>query len=274
MQGKLVKTLVSALTTLAVFLLFINIIFYLNQAGMIFFPLKNIESTPKDWGLSFESLRLPLKDNTTVSAWYIPQAEANKTVLFFHGNGGNISHRASSVSVFHQLKLNVLIIDYPGYGESDGRPSEQGLYQSADAAWKYLINDKKFKAENIIIFGRSLGGAVAVDLASRVKAGAVILESTFSSVKDMAGVIFPILSHLIYLRYSFDSVAKINKVTVPLLMIHSPDDEIIPFNLGNKLFTAATGEKQFLQIKGGHNDGFIKSISSYTTTLNRFIKSL
>ena len=240
---------------------------------MIFFPLKDINSTPNDWGLSFEPVSLRLKDNTKVSAWYIPHPQALKTVLFFHGNGGNMSHRASSVSVFHQLKLNVLIIDYPGYGESEGVPTESGLYQSADAAWHYLINAKKFKTENIIIFGRSLGGAVAVDLASRVNAAAVIVESTFTSAHDMADIIFPVLSRFLVLRYSFDSMSKIKNISSPLLVIHSPDDEMIPFTLGEKLFTHANANKQFLKIAGGHNDGFIKSMSSYQKTLKQFIQN-
>lgn len=274
MRNKLIKSFVSGLITLISFLFVINIFFYLSQPGMIFFPLRNIDSTPGDWGLSFESLRLRLKDNTAISAWYIPHPQAKKTVLFFHGNGGNMSHRARSVSVFHQLKLNVLIIDYPGYGESDGKPSEQGLYQSADAAWQHLISSKKFNEENIIIFGRSLGGVVAVDLASRVNADAVILESTFSSARDMANRIFPLLSYFIYLRYSFDSMSKIKNISSPLLLIHSPDDEMIPFALGQKLFAHAGSDKEFLEIKGGHNDGFIKSLSFYIPTLSRFIKNL
>jgi fermentation-respiration switch protein FrsA (DUF1100 family) len=271
MPSNLKKSFISGLTTVATFLIVLNIFFYFSQPGMIFFPFKNIDSTPRDWGLSYEPIRLKLKDDTTISAWYIPHPQASNTVLFFHGNGGNMSHRASSISVFQQLKLNVLIIDYPGYGESDGSPTEQGIYQSADAAWQYLVSDKKLNSKNIIIFGRSLGGAVAVDLASRVSPGAVILESTFSSVRDMAASIFPLISNFIYLRYSFDSMNKIKNVSSPLLFIHSPDDEIIPFDLGKKLFTHANPNKQLLQISGGHNDGFIKSMPTYQKTLRHFI---
>ena len=195
-------------------------------------------------------------------------------MLFFHGNGGNISHRGDSLYIFHKLKLNVLIIDYVGYGESEGVPSEQGLYQSADAAWEFLVSTKGIKEKNIIIFGRSLGGAVAVDLASRVKAGAVVLESTFTSVRDMVKIAFPRLSYFIYLRYSFDSMSKIKKFTSPLLLIHSPDDNVIPFELGVKLFQTATVEKKFLQLRGGHNDGFMQSISIYMPQLRTFSQSL
>ena len=190
---------------LCVFFLF-NIFLYLKQPDMIFYPLKEIEASPENWDLSYEPVQLKLSNDVKISAWYIPHPTADKTILFFHGNGGNISHRGDSIYIFHKLKLNVLIIDYPGYGESEGIPSEDGLYQSANAAWQYLIKDKNINRENIIIFGRSLGGAVAVDLASRVKAGGLILESTFSSVRDYVDMVFPILSNLFYLRYTFDSL--------------------------------------------------------------------
>ena len=248
-----------------------NAYLYTKQPAMVFYPLKEIQATPKDWGLPYESVKLNASD--TLSAWYIPHSEAEKTILFFHGNGGNISHRGDSIYLFHQLKLNVLIIDYPGYGESGGQPSEAGFYQSADAAWKYLVSDKKIKAENIIIFGRSLGGAVAVDLATRVNAGGVILESTFSSVRDVIDIAFPVLSHFIYLRYSFNSLAKIPNVNSPILIIHSPDDEVIPFELSQRLFDNISSEKEFLHITGGHNYGFMQSIRPYMQTLRIFIQS-
>lgn len=250
----------------------VNGLIYLQQPGMVFYPLKEIEVTPKEWALPYETVKIELADKSKISAWYLPHPEANKTVLFFHGNGGNISHRGNSLFIFHKLKLNVLIIDYAGYGESEGTPSEDSLYQSAQAAWKYLITDKKAEPEKIIIFGRSLGGAVAVDLATKVKAGGLILESTFSSVRDFVDITLPIMSNFLYLRYSFDSLEKIKKVNSPVLMIHSPDDEVIPFELGVKLFQGVTSQKDFIQIKGGHNDGFMQSISIYMQSLRAFIQ--
>ena len=250
-----------------------NVYLYLKQPAMVFYPVKNIDVTPKNWELEYDSIELELKDKTKISGWYFTHPQANKTVLFFHGNGGNISHRGDSIYIFHKLKLNVLIIDYPGYGSSTGQPSEDGLYESASAAWQYLISDKKAKSEDVIIFGRSLGGAVAVDLAARVKAGGLILESTFSSVSDIVKIAFPIMSYFIYLRYSFDSLSKLTHVKYPVLLIHSPDDEVIPFELGKKLFTAIQSEKIFLQIEGGHNDGFMQSIRPYMQALATFSQS-
>ena len=252
----------------------LNAFIYMQQPNMVFYPLKEIEVTPKEWGLNYKQVRLTLPTGNSISGWFLPHPEARKTVLFFHGNGGNISHRGDSIYIFHKLKLNVLIIDYPGYGNSDGYPSENGLYQSANAAWQYLTDKEQVAANNIIIFGRSLGGAVAVDLASRVTAGGLILESTFSSVNDMAKIVFPFISNFIFFRYSFDSLSKINKVKYPVLMIHSPDDEIIPFELGQKLFAAVQSEKHFLQIEGGHNDGFMQSIRPYIQSLRVFSQSI
>lgn len=252
----------------------INAFLYIKQPGMVFYPLKEIEATPKDWGLRYEAIDLELNDKTKISGWYLPHPQAKKTILFFHGNGGNISHRGDSIYIFHKLKFNVLIMDYAGYGESEGVASEESLYQSAHVTWQYLINNKKTKAENIIIFGRSLGGAVAVDLASKVKAGGLILESTFSSVRDFVDIAFSTLSKLIYLRYDFDSVSKIKKVSSPVLVIHSPDDEVIPFQLGQHLFENISAEKTFLEIRGQHNDGFMQSISTYMPTIKTFSLSL
>lgn len=241
---------------------------------MVFYPLEKIEVTPTEWELDYKQVNLRIETGEVISGWYLPSPGAKKTVLFFHGNGGNISHRGDSLYIFYKLKVNTLIIDYPGYGNSQGHPTEENLYQSALAAWKFLVDERKVAPQNIIIFGRSLGGAVAVDLASRVKAGGLILESTFSSTRDFVDVAFPVFSYFIYLRYSFNSLNKIKSVKMPLLSIHSPDDEVIPYKLGQKLFNAAPSEKVFLQIKGGHNDGFMQSIRPYMQTLRTFIQSL
>ena len=254
--------------------LFFNAYLYTNQPNIVFYPSDDVDVSPKDWGLPFEKISLNTKTNQKISGWFLPHPQANKTVLFFHGNGGNISHRGDSIYIFHKLKLNVLIIDYVGYGDSEGIPSEKGLYQSADAAWQYLVSNEKIEPKNIIIFGRSLGGAVAVNLASRVKAGGLILESTFSSVRDLVEIAFPMLSPFIYLRYSFDSLSKIKNISIPTLVIHSPDDGVIPFELGVKLFKKLNTEKDFLQIRGSHNDGFMQSASSYIPGIRSFLHSL
>ena len=193
-------------------------------------------------------------------------------VLFFHGNGGNISHRGDSLKIFHELGLNVLIIDYRGYGLSEGKLSEQGLYLDAQAAWQYLINKRDYKESDIILFGRSLGGTVATQLASQVQPRALIVESVFSSVRDMADMMMPLISRLIYLRYDFNAESIIKEVRVPVLVMHSTEDEIIPFQLGQKVFDASNAPKYFYELRGGHNDGFILSMPDYQKMIKLFLE--
>jgi fermentation-respiration switch protein FrsA (DUF1100 family) len=203
----------------------------------------------------------------------MPRHGAKRTLLFFHGNAGNISHRGASVEIFHRLGLNVFIFDYRGYGKSQGKPDENGLYKDARAAWRYLINERGFDQEDIILFGRSIGGAVAADLAAEIQPGELILESTFSSARDVANAIFPVLSRLIFLRYEFNAVAHISRVTCPVLVLHSPDDEIIPFRLGEKVFQAANEPKSFVKMSGDHNGGFLMSQPDYERALGAFVSA-
>ena len=270
----MIKLIISFISVIFISLIAFNSYLYLKQPNMIFFPLQELDATPEDWELAYEAVEIKLDEKSRISGWHLPYPEAKKTILFFHGNGGNISHRGDSLYIFHKLKVNTLIIDYPGYGSSQGHPTEENLYQSALAAWKFLVDERKVDPQNIIIFGRSLGGAVAVDLASQVEAGGLILESTFSSVRDVVDIAFPWMSKFIYLRYSFNSFDKIDKVTSPVLVIHSPDDEVIPFASGIKLFDKIRAAKGILHLEGGHNDGFMQSISSYMQSLRLYIQSI
>jgi fermentation-respiration switch protein FrsA (DUF1100 family) len=257
-----------------IFVVLLNAWLYLQQPNITFYPYLKLEQTPAQWGVAFEDVQLTTEDGIKLHGWFIPYPEATKTLLFFHGNGGNISHRGGSLAIFHRLGLNTLIIDYRGYGRSEGEPDEQGLYWDAEAAWDYLTSKRGIAEEQIIIFGRSLGGAVATDLASRVKPAALILESTFTSASDMAAHLFPLLSPVILLRYRFDSATKIERVTIPILMLHSPQDEIIPYRLGRALYELAPQPKHFIEMRGGHNGGFIASQPHYEDGLRRFIAEL
>ena len=255
-------------------LLIINVVMFVQQPRITFYPYSEHEASPTQWGLPYEEVAFTTEDEVRLHGWYIPHPDATKTVLFLHGNGGNISHRGESLAIFHRLGLNTLIIDYRGYGRSEGEPSEQGLYRDARAAWDYLILQRGLKPEQIIIFGRSLGGAVATELASQVEPAALILESTFSSARDMARHLFPLLSHVVLLRYKFNSEQRIRQLKSPLYMAHSPDDEIIPYSLGRQLYAAAPSPKQFLEMRGGHNSGFMQSQPEYELGLKRFIGDL
>lgn len=256
---------------LLVALLVLNALMFIRQPSMIFYPSKNLQSSPKDWGMQYEDVSLETSDGKQLHAWYMPCPGADRVVLFFHGNAGNISHRGESVAIFHRLGLNVFIIDYRGYGNSQGIPTEGGLYLDAIASWQYLTQVRSIKKANIIIFGRSLGGSVASNLAAKVHPGALILESTFSSARDMAKSVFPLLSRLLILRFSFNSLAKVNKIECPLLVLHSKEDEIIPFHMGRKIFHAANQPKFFVTMKGDHNSGFLFSQPGYEQSIREFI---
>ncbi len=243
-----------------------------QQPAMIFYPSPGLVTTPVEAGLVYEEVKLTTADGVSLHGWYLPNPTSKKTLLFFHGNAGNISHRLDSLLIFHRLGLNVLIMDYRGYGRSEGNPGEDGLYRDADAAWQYLIEQRGNKAEDIVIMGRSLGGAVATWLAAKQKPVALIVESTFTSVREMARELFPLLSWLTPLRYRFDSASVMEDIRCPVLVVHSREDEIIPYTLGKKLYDTARQPKRFLEIRGGHNGGFLLSQPQYERGLRTFLR--
>jgi fermentation-respiration switch protein FrsA (DUF1100 family) len=262
-------TLISALIALVL----LNGFLYLAQPRMIFFPYAKLDATPKEWGLDYENVRFDAEDGVQLHGWLVPRSGSRRILLFFHGNAGNISHRGESIGIFHRLGLNVFIIDYRGYGASKGKPTELGLYRDARAAWRYLTHERGFAPSDIIVFGRSLGGVVAAHLASQERPGALILESSFSSAEDAAREIFPLLSRLVPLRFELDAAGYVRGVKCPVLVFHSPDDEVIPFHLGRKLFDAAPDPKHFVELRGGHNDGFILSGRDYERALGEFLQT-
>lgn len=267
MKNRLIKNILLLLLGLVL----LNGCMYLQQSSMIFFPYATLDQTPAEWGLVYEDVFLDTEDGVRLHGWYIPRHGSKQALLFFHGNAGNISHRGASVEIFHRLGLNVFIFDYRGYGKSEGKPDEKGLYKDARAAWRYLSKERGFGQEEIILFGRSLGGAVAAKLAAEIQPGGLILESTFSSAKDVANAVFPVLSRLIFLRYDFDTAAHVRRVACPVLVLHSPDDEIIPFRLGEKVFQAANEPKSFVKMRGDHNSGILMSQPDYERALGAFV---
>jgi fermentation-respiration switch protein FrsA (DUF1100 family) len=275
MRIKVMKqTMILVLVLIVLILILMNAWMYIQQPRMIFFPFDGISSTPASRGLKYEEVRLRTSDGLHLQGWYIPAQGADKVLLFFHGNAGNISHRGDSMALFHRLGLNVFIFDYRGYGQSEGAPSEEGLYQDGLAAWKYLTEVRGFAGNDVILFGRSLGGAVATRLAARMQPGGLILESTFSSARDMADEVLPVISRLVYLRYGFNTVARIRKVHSPVLVLHSPNDEIIPYGQGRKVFSAANDPRSFFEMRGDHNSGFLESQPEYQQTLQSFVSGL
>ncbi|HEX9627963.1 MAG TPA: alpha/beta hydrolase [Acidiferrobacterales bacterium] len=263
--------MLTGVVTVLAALVVLNGWMYLQQPAMIFFPTRALAATPADWGLAYQDVELTAADGVALHGWYLPRAGARRVLLFFHGNAGNISHRRESIEIFHRLGLDVFIIDYRGYGRSAGRPGEAGLYRDADAAWKYLTTERGVREADIVVFGRSLGGAVAAELASRTRPGTLILESTFPSARAAARSVFPLLARLIVLRFGFDTAAHLQTVSCPVLVLHSPDDEIMPFALGERVFQAARAPKDFVRLRGDHNSGFLASQPEYTRALAGFL---
>ncbi len=244
---------------------------YLTQPSLVFLPTRELQETPADWGLEYEDLWLTADDGVRLHGWYLPSPGARRVLLFFHGNAGNISHRGASIEIFHRLGLDVLILDYRGYGHSEGRPSETGLYRDAAAAWNYLVESRGIAPDRIVVFGRSLGGAVAAHLAAETHPGALILESTFSSTRDFVNLAYPVLSWLIVRRFAFNTESRLEAIRCPVLVLHSPDDDVIPYRLGQQVFQAARPPKQFVDLLGDHNGGFLLSQPRYERALASFL---
>lgn len=234
------------------------VLLFLMQKSQIYVPDRHIDYTPADGGMNFEGLLLKTSNDSTISAWYIPASEDTKlTVLFCHGNGGDNGDRIGSIRTFHDMGFNTLIFDYQGYGESTGSTTEQGTYDDAMAAWKYLTEEKGLAPGDIIIFGRSLGGAVAVQLAEQVNPRCLVVESTFSSAPDMAAQMFPFLPSRLLCRYKYNSLERIRNIHCPVMVAHGPDDDTVPFELGKKVFETANEPKHFFALEGAHNAGGI-----------------
>jgi len=244
---------------------------YFIQDRMLYFPEHEILITPKDIGIEYEDISFQTKDNIAISGWYIPAEHEKGVLLFCHGNAGNISHRLESINIFHSLDISVLIFDYRGYGKSEGKPSEKGTYLDAEAAWDYLVDIKNKSPEKIILFGRSLGAAIAADIALKKSPAGLIMESSFLSVPEIGKKYYPWVPVKLLSKFDYSTIEKIHVISCPKLIIHSPDDEIVPFEHGKSLFEKALQPKEFLQIKGGHNEGFLISGDLYQEGLKSFL---
>lgn len=266
--------LLGVLAAAAAGLLLLGLLAWVMQPTLLFRPFTNLIGVPSDWGLAYEDVQLTTADGVRLHGWFLP-AERRRarlhTLVFFHGNAGNVSHRGATLAIFAALGLDVLIIDYRGYGLSQGRPTEAGLKLDADAAWHWLVAERGVAPADIVLFGRSLGGAVAAGLAARVQPGALIVESSFTDLEAMARLHHPLLARFVPLRYRFRSVDALAQVRCPVLILHSRDDGIVPFAQGKALYAAATAPKGFVELVGGHNEGFLDSQPHYQRALAAFL---
>ncbi len=240
------------------------------ESSNLYFPTKTIDANPSHIGLDYQQLSVSTSKGGHIEGWIVPAENSRGVLLFCHGNAGNIGHRLESIRIFHDLNLTVVIFDYPGYGESTGRPHETSLYASARAVYDPVI--KEFDSDRVVLFGRSLGAAVAVELATQVPAAGLITESAFTSTLDIGRDVFPFLPVRLLVTQHFDSLSKIAHVSIPKLIVHSRQDEIIPYRHGQRLFEAAAEPKTFLEITGGHNDGFLNSGKHYVEGIRAFVE--
>jgi uncharacterized protein len=245
--------------------------FWANRA--VYYPMKYPQGywdLQKQLGASDVWLRTT--DEVKIHAWWVPSPGARLTTLFLHGNGGNLTHRGAHVREIVAAGSSLLIIDYRGYGKSEGWPSEGGLYRDAEAGYKYLV-EVGHGAGNIVLHGESLGTSVAVDLAARHKCGGVVLEAPFNSAREVASRVLPLIGPLI--TWGFDSKSKMPRVHAPVLVIQGTRDEVIPVELGQALFAAAHEPKSFWAVEGsGHNDILETAGSRYRQRLAAFYASL
>lgn len=249
------------------------------EAKFIFFPeypSRRVVPPDPQWRLDHRRVELTAEDGIRLAGWLIP-AEQNAEewfVIFFHGNAGNIGDRVHRYAALKGLGASVLAVDYRGYGESEGSPDEPGLYLDALACHNYAVNILKVPASRIVLYGQSLGSAVAVDLAARVPHGAVVLEGAMTSVADRGQELYPFLPVKWMARNRFDSWAKIDAIRTPKLFIHAVFDEVIPYAHGRRLFEKAVEPKIFLDLRGGHNDCDIVDADRLYGGLRQFLSEL
>ena len=263
--------LVSLIRVVVLTYLGLCVLLYVFQRRFVYFPSRGLWQTPSDAGMAYEDLRIETSDRVALHAWFVPAEPAKGVIVFCHGNAGNISHRVDTLRIFHDLGYSTLIFDYRGYGESKGSPTEAGTYRDADAVWRYLTDERGVSPGKIVLFGRSLGGAVAAWLAQERTPGALILESSFNSFVDMGSAIYWFLPVRLLARFKYDTAAYAQKAGCPTLVVHSSQDDIIPYRLGRRLYEALPEPKEFFDIRGDHNNGFMLTGADYGRGLQAFL---
>jgi len=245
---------------------------YFFQEKVVFVPSREIVLTPDEVGLVWEDVYLEVEPGVRINVWYISAPEpVTRTILFCPGNAGNVSRRVFTAQFLTGLGVNVLLVDYRGYGRSEGSPSEKNVYADVRAAYDWLINEKKIPAEELYLFGRSLGGAIAIEVAGRVPVAGLVVESSFTSAVDVGKTMFPFIPVKLMTRYRFDNAAKIGSLTCPILITHSPEDDLIPYEMGRQLYELAGEKKEFIELSGPHNERFYYESDIYINGLRKFL---
>jgi fermentation-respiration switch protein FrsA (DUF1100 family) len=266
------------LTAVAVAYLLLLLVLRLSESRLVYAPGERRLDPPPPW-LPVRRVEIPSSGGVTLVAWRVPAADPSPGapwLLICHGNGGNLSNagRPAHYAGLRALGLNLLAFDYRGYGESGGSPGEQGLYDDAQAAYRYLRDVERVPPGRIVLFGHSLGSAVAVELATREPAAGLVLDGALASVVGRAQEVYPYVPVRLIARSRYASIDKIGRVAIPKLFLHARDDEVIPFAHGRRLFAAAPEPKTFVALRGGHGDAFDVDSAAYFGAIGRFVRSL
>jgi fermentation-respiration switch protein FrsA (DUF1100 family) len=262
-QGKLMAVFIAIVSIASAVYIGMGLLLFLMQSKMLYYPTRDYDYQPGDYGWPYESVSLTTPDEVTLACWYVPAEGAELTVLFCHGNAGNISHRLDTMKMFNELGLNCLIIDYRGYGKSTGKPTEKGTILDVMTGFQWLIEEKEVQSDEIILFGRSLGGSIAATVAKDVNPAGLVIESAFTSFDEIGRHYYPWLPVRLFSRFDYNTLEAVKRVNCPLLVIHSPDDEIIPFKFGQQIFAVANEPKIFSELRGTHNEGFYDNAVLY-----------
>lgn len=248
-----------------------SVIISLLQRKLIYKPSSDIHRTPDELGLPWEWVEFNTSDGLRLSGWFITCENDRGTLIFCHGNNGNISNRIEVAEIYHRLGFNVLLFDYRGFGRNDGRPNEKGTYRDVDAAWRYITEDRGITPERIVISGKSLGGPIAAWCAAQHTSAALIIESTFTSMHAIGIKLYPWLPVRALLTFSYNTREYLRHVKCPVLIVHSVDDQLIPFSHGENLFRNAPEPKEFLRISGPHGNGYLQSGQEYIEGVEGFL---
>lgn len=243
------------------------------QRSRVFLPNRYPDGVwePQSFGLAAEDVWFESTDGVKLHGWWIPRASARGTILYCHGNTGSIAHRIGVFRHLQRLRVNVLAFDYRGYGRSSGSPSEAGLFRDVRAAFDHLVDSLERRPSEIIVFGHSLGGAVAVDCALDRPMAGLVVQSSFTHIRDAAKAMFPTLPLHLAATREFRSIDKVGRIDVPKLFIHGDCDDTVPVELGEKLFAAASEPKELLVVRrAGHNDVHRHGGWRYLHRLSRF----
>jgi len=258
------------LITAAVLYALLCVAVWARQGNLVWYPGAPPTSTPSDHGSQYEDLRLTARDGVWIHAWLVTAKDPKGAIVLSHGNAGSIEQRIDKARAFVDLGWSVLLYDYRGYGASSGEPTEEGTYLDAEAAYDELAR-RGFDSRRIVSYGESLGGAVAIELATRRSVGAVVVEDTFTSLADMAAKVYPWLPVRWLARIRYASIDKVARIRAPFLVLHSPTDELVPFEHGRRLFDAAAEPKEFLATAGGHNAGGFLQRADWRRAVGEFL---